>query len=49
MVEWVETTHELITNTVAIMVAIHIEATLCLSYRLKENLPLSIITGKRNP
>lgn len=46
-VDWVETTHEWIANTLLTLVIIHISAALFESYRLKENLPLSMITGNR--
>lgn len=46
-VDWVETTHDWIADTLMALVIIHISAALFESYRLKENLPLSMVTGKR--
>ena len=46
-VDWVETAHEWIANTLLVLVVIHICAALLESYRLKENLPLSMVTGNR--
>jgi cytochrome b len=46
-VEWVETVHSWIADSLIALVAIHVFAALFESYRLKENLPLSMITGKR--
>lgn len=46
-VEWLETTHGTVANTLLALVIIHISAAVFLSYRLKENLPLSMITGRR--
>jgi cytochrome b len=31
------------------LVVVHVSAALLESYRLKENLPLSMVTGKRRP
>lgn len=45
--QWVEDVHEWIANTVMALVVVHVSAALFESYRLKENLPLSMITGKR--
>ncbi len=46
-VEWVENVHSWIADSLIALVAIHVFAALFESYRLKENLPLSMITGKR--
>lgn len=45
--EWLENIHGWIANTTLALVIIHISAALLESYRLKENLPLSMLTGKR--
>lgn len=45
--DWVENAHEWIANSLIALVAIHLFAAMFESYRLKENLPLSMITGKR--
>lgn len=45
--DWVEDLHALIANVLIALVSIHLFAALFESYRLKENLPLSMITGKR--
>lgn len=45
--DWVENVHSWIANSLIALVAIHIAAAVFESYRLKENLPLSMITGKR--
>lgn len=45
--DWVENLHSWIANSLIALVSIHIFAALFESYRLKENLPLSMITGKR--
>lgn len=46
-VDWVENVHSWIANSLIALVSIHIAAALFESYRLKENLLLSMITGKR--
>lgn len=46
-VEWVEDTHELIANILLMLVCLHLLAALVESIRLRENLPLSMITGRR--
>lgn len=46
-VDWIENLHGWIANTLMALVALHIFAALFESYRLNENLPLSMITGKR--
>lgn len=48
-VQWVEDLHEWIANAVMALVVVHVSAALLESYRLKENLPLSMVTGKRRP
>ncbi len=45
--EWVEDLHAVIANTLLALVLIHLLAALSESYRLKENLPLSMLTGRR--
>jgi cytochrome b len=45
--DWVLNLHSWIANTLLSLVLIHIFAALFESYCLKENLPLSMITGKR--
>lgn len=45
--EWVESLHELIANGLAGLVALHLLAALVESLRLRENLPWSMITGRR--
>ncbi|MGP0173912.1 cytochrome b/b6 domain-containing protein [Pseudomonas sp. NCHU5208] len=41
--------HEFFANALMALVGLHIAAALFESYRLRENLPLSMITGKRRP
>ena len=45
--DWVEELHGWIANSLLALVIIHVFAALFESYRLKENLPLSMVTGKR--
>lgn len=45
--DWVENLHAWVADTLWILVLIHLLAALFESYRTKENLPLSMITGKR--
>ncbi|MCK9503093.1 MAG: cytochrome b/b6 domain-containing protein [Porticoccaceae bacterium] len=45
--DWVENLHESIANILAALVSIHIIAAIVESIRLGENLPLSMVTGKR--
>lgn len=45
--DWVENLHGWIANTLLALVIAHVLAALFESYRLKENLPLSMVTGKR--
>lgn len=45
--EWLEDIHKWIADGLLALVIIHVAAALFESYRLKENLPLSMITGKR--
>lgn len=44
---WLEDLHETIANTLLGLVILHISAAVFESWRMKENLPLSMITGKR--
>ena len=46
-VEWLETCHQWIADSLLVLAILHIAAALIESYRLKENLPLSMVTGKR--
>lgn len=46
-VDWIESVHEWIAHSLLALVLVHICAALYESYRLKENLPLSMVTGKR--
>lgn len=48
-VDWVETLHGWIADGLLALVLLHVTAALVESYRLKENLPLSMVTGKRRP
>lgn len=48
-VDWVEIVHGWIANGLLVLVIVHISAALFESYRLKENLPLSMVTGNRRP
>jgi cytochrome b len=48
-VEWLENLHEWIANSLMALVILHVTAALLESYRLRENLPLSMVTGKRRP
>ena len=43
--DWVEDLHGWIANSLLALVIIHVCAALFESYRLKENLPLSMVTG----
>jgi cytochrome b len=45
--EWVENLHSWIADSLIALVVLHLSAAVFESYRLKENLPLSMITGKR--
>lgn len=45
--DWVEDLHEIIANTLMALVGLHITAAIVASIRLGENLPLSMVTGKR--
>jgi cytochrome b len=45
--DWVEDLHGWIANSLLALVVIHVCAALFESYRLKENLPLSMVTGNR--
>ena len=45
--DWIIDLHDTIANSLLALVLLHIAAALFESYRLKENLPLSMVTGKR--
>ena len=45
--DWLEDVHGLIANSLMALVLLHIAAAIIESIRMKENLPLSMITGKR--
>ena len=45
--DWVQNLHKWSANTLLVVVFVHITAALYESYKLKENLPLSMLTGKR--
>lgn len=45
--DWVQNLHDWIASTLLALVLVHIFAALFESYRLKENLPLSMVTGNR--
>lgn len=45
--DWIEELHELFANGLLALVGLHLLAALVESVRLRENLPLSMITGKR--
>lgn len=45
--DWVQNLHEWSAHGLLVLVFIHIAAALFESYRLKENLPLSMVTGRR--
>lgn len=47
--EWLEALHTLIADGLAALVCIHVLAALIESLRLRDNLPLSMITGRRKP
>ena len=47
--ELVEEIHELLANGVASVVVLHVTAAIIESKRLNDNLPLSMVTGKRKP
>ncbi len=46
-VKWVEQLHGLLANSLMMLVIIHISAAIYESVKLKDNLPASMITGKR--
>ena len=46
--DWLEDLHGWIANSLLALVIVHVFAALFESYRLKENLPLSMVTGKRS-
>jgi cytochrome b len=45
--DWIEDLHGWIANSLLALVIVHVLAAMFESYRLKENLPLSMVTGKR--
>ncbi|QKE62239.1 cytochrome b/b6 domain-containing protein [Aquipseudomonas campi] len=45
--DWIEELHELFANGLLALVGLHLLAALVESVRLRENLPLSMVTGKR--
>jgi len=45
--DWVQNLHDWIASSLLALVLVHIFAALFESYRLKENLPLSMVTGNR--
>ncbi len=47
--EWLEEVHAWIANGLAGLVGLHVLAALVESIRLRDNLPLSMITGRRKP
>lgn len=47
--EWLETLHEWIADGLAGLVVLHLLAATVESIRLRDNLPLSMITGRRKP
>ncbi len=47
--DWLQDFHSWSAHALLGLIVVHILAALFESYRLKENLPLSMITGKRNP
>jgi len=47
--EWLEEVHEWIANGLAGLVCLHLLAAAVESLRLRDNLPLSMITGRRKP
>lgn len=47
--DWLEELHALIADGLAALVCIHVLAAILESIRLRDNLPLSMITGRRKP
>ena len=45
--DWPQDLHRWIANSLAALVAVHVSAALLESLRLRENLPLSMLTGRR--
>jgi cytochrome b len=45
--DWLRDVHEIMANVLLALVCVHIIAALVESLRLRENLPLSMITGHR--
>ena len=48
-VEWVENVHEWLADILMGLILLHIAAAVIVSVQLRDNLPLSMITGKRKP
>ena len=47
--EWPEDAHRWIANGLALLVSLHVAAAVFESLRVRDNLPLSMITGRRRP
>ncbi len=47
--EWLENLHELLANGLLGLVCLHVAAAIYESFQLRENLPMSMITGRRKP
>lgn len=45
--QWLEDVHEMLANSLAALVALHVSAAVVESIRLRENLPWSMVTGRR--
>ncbi|MFH7365594.1 cytochrome b/b6 domain-containing protein, partial [Pseudomonas syringae group genomosp. 7] len=45
--DWTLQAHEILANTLCALVLLHMAAAIFESYKLRDNLPLSILTGKR--
>ena len=45
--QWLEDVHETLANSLAALVALHVSAAVVESIRLRENLPWSMVTGRR--
>lgn len=48
-VKWVEEVHEMVANVIIGAVALHVLAAIYVSIKHRENLPLSMITGRKRP
>ncbi|GBH11497.1 Cytochrome b [Pseudomonas syringae pv. actinidiae] len=42
-------THEILANTLCALVVLHMAAAIFESFQVRDNLPLSMLTGKRRP